>query len=69
MREIRNCLALQEKGLVVVEGDCSSSDEESESSQPRPKKHPKKALVSAEVADVLQQGSGSLGKSLPGFIT
>ncbi|XP_046678856.1 leucine-rich repeat flightless-interacting protein 2 [Homalodisca vitripennis] len=59
---------IQEKGLVVVEGDCSSSDEESEEAEPRPKKRPKKALVSAEVADVLQQGSGSLDVRLKKFV-
>lgn len=54
---------MQEKGLVVVEGDGSWSDEETEGQENNTPRPPKKALVSAEVADVLQQGSGSLGNN------
>lgn len=61
---------IQEKGLVVVEGDVSS-DEESDGSESQGRtqdKRPRKALVSAEVADVLQQGSGSLDVRLKKFV-
>ncbi|XP_054287127.1 leucine-rich repeat flightless-interacting protein 2 isoform X2 [Macrosteles quadrilineatus] len=56
---------IQEKGLVVVEGE--EEDVECEDGEPRTKP-PRKALVSAEVADVLQHGSGSLDIRLKRFV-
>lgn len=61
----------QEQGLVIVGGDTSSSescgeddeDENKEKTPPRKEKH-KRALVSADMANLLDSaGKGSLGMS------
>lgn len=58
------CEFIQEQGLVIVGGECSSSEEDSSESNDKDKvkQMPKRALVSAQVAGLLETvGEGSLG--------
>lgn len=62
---------MQEQGLVIVGGECSSSEEDSSESNDKEKvkQMPKRALVSAQVAGLLETvGEGSLGMNDPVII-
>lgn len=61
---------IQEQGLVIVGGECSSSEEDSSegNDKEKVKKMPKRALVSAQVAGLLETGEGSLDVRLKKFL-